>query len=57
MTVSIGLSTFAPNGDEREFGMIYTELFKRADKALYMAKEQGRNRVRHAGAGLMLRCR
>jgi diguanylate cyclase (GGDEF)-like protein len=39
LTVSIGVSTFCPESDDE------TKMVARADKALYAAKEQGRNRV------------
>jgi len=42
VTVSIGLSQFSPKIRDE------TELFKRADDALYRAKESGRNQVRLA---------
>ncbi len=38
VTVSIGLSTFETNDT-------FSDLFKRADKALYFAKEHGRNQI------------
>jgi len=38
VTVSVGVG-------ERQFGEPYHELFKRVDRALYQAKEAGRNRV------------
>ncbi len=39
MTVSIGLSSYPENA------IFYGELVKKADEALYLAKEEGRNRV------------
>ncbi len=44
LTVSIGVATFEP-GDDAE------NLFKRVDRALYAAKERGRNRVEVAPSG------
>ena len=38
VTISIGISIFPLNGDD------YTELIAAADKALYQAKANGRNR-------------
>ena len=40
MTVSIGGATIVPGE-----GDFYDELLKKADEMLYIAKEQGRNRV------------
>ncbi|MBW1972473.1 MAG: GGDEF domain-containing protein, partial [Deltaproteobacteria bacterium] len=39
ITISIGISQFPDDGRN------YKELLKNADKALYIAKEKGRNRV------------
>ena len=44
VTVSIGVASFPMHGDTPE------QLIRRADRALYIAKEQGRNRVCVAGA-------
>jgi diguanylate cyclase (GGDEF)-like protein len=40
VTISVGGASFVPNRD-----MQVSELIARADKALYRAKEEGRNRV------------
>jgi len=40
LTVSVGLSTFPEDGDDKE------NIVEKADKALYRAKREGRNRVR-----------
>jgi diguanylate cyclase (GGDEF)-like protein/PAS domain S-box-containing protein len=45
VTVSIGVGALDPR--DRQL----TDLIQRADKALYDAKSQGRNRVGHSGAG------
>ncbi len=45
ITVSIGVATFPQDATVRE------ELIERADRALYLAKQEGRNRVRAAGPG------
>lgn len=45
VTASVGV-TYAPSSDAGEL----TEALKRADKLLYRAKENGRNRVEHARA-------
>jgi len=39
VTVSIGVASYPMHGDTPE------QLIRRADRALYIAKEQGRNRV------------
>jgi diguanylate cyclase (GGDEF)-like protein len=44
VTVSIGVASYPMHGDTPE------QLIRRADRALYIAKEQGRNRVCVAGA-------
>ena len=44
VTVSIGVASYPMHGDTPE------QLIRRADRALYIAKEQGRNRVWVAGA-------
>jgi diguanylate cyclase (GGDEF)-like protein len=44
VTVSIGIASYPMHGDTPE------QLIRRADRALYIAKEQGRNRVWVAGA-------
>ncbi|MET0229438.1 MAG: GGDEF domain-containing protein [Rhodanobacteraceae bacterium] len=44
VTVSIGIACYPMHGDTPE------QLIRRADRALYIAKEQGRNRVCVAGA-------
>jgi hypothetical protein len=44
ITVSIGLAQFSPAKDKS-----VSDLIKRADDALYAAKQQGRNRVVAAG--------
>jgi PleD family two-component response regulator len=41
VTASVGLATFT----ERDAGMNSTELVRRADEALYNAKDAGRDRV------------
>ena len=40
VTISVGVSTMIPSGDSP-----YIVLFERADKLLYQAKQNGRNRV------------
>ena len=44
VTVSLGVSSLLPGGDTVE------DLLKRADRALYRAKREGRNRVVPAAA-------
>jgi PleD family two-component response regulator len=43
MTVSIGVSTIKPQAGKKQVDKNY--LISQADKALYMAKQQGKNRV------------
>jgi diguanylate cyclase (GGDEF)-like protein len=43
VNVSIGIAAYPMHGDTPE------QLIRRADRALYIAKEQGRNRVWVAG--------
>ncbi|HHO65917.1 MAG TPA: GGDEF domain-containing protein, partial [Epsilonproteobacteria bacterium] len=40
MTCSVGIASQIPNND-----VAYSELFEKADKNLYLAKDQGRNRI------------
>ncbi|MBU2222964.1 MAG: diguanylate cyclase [Gammaproteobacteria bacterium] len=44
ITASFGISQYQPGQD-------YNTLFAQADKALYQAKQQGRNRIQHYEAG------
>ncbi|MDT3358063.1 MAG: diguanylate cyclase [Spirochaetota bacterium] len=39
MTISVGISSFFPADESEE------QILKRADKALYRAKQLGRNRI------------
>jgi diguanylate cyclase (GGDEF)-like protein len=42
VTVSVGLTEYNPRKDKRS-----TQVIERADRALYMSKQDGRNRVSH----------
>lgn len=49
VTASIGIATFAPADGFTASAKLCEELIARADRALYLAKHEGRNCVRHAG--------
>ena len=48
ITISLGIFTFDKNTNLSE-----EQILKRADEALYMSKERGRNRTTAWGVGLM----
>lgn len=47
ITASIGIAAFTPELHKREATQILEEMLDQADRALYEAKNQGRNRVCH----------
>ncbi len=47
ITVSIGIATFGPDVKNMSRSAIAKQLIERADKALYQAKQAGRNKVLH----------
>jgi diguanylate cyclase (GGDEF)-like protein len=50
VTISLGLYTF-----DRHSNITATEIIHRADEALYLSKERGRNRSTVWGSGLLFR--
>jgi diguanylate cyclase (GGDEF)-like protein/PAS domain S-box-containing protein len=50
LTASIGVATYTPNGSLPSSVMMFERLIDEADRALYAAKDAGRNCVRHYSA-------